>query len=496
MAKYSLTYDFGTGSVKGAVIGANYEPVAVSNEPYPMYAPAPGFAEQKVEDYLTSFKKLTGRLLSEANLSGEDIQGLVISQTSSSLIFVDAGGNALNDCVTWLDSRAGEQAAQLNEKVGFDGWATSKRVAAKVAWFMEKRPEVVAAARYMVDVSGFFYLQLTGKTAFDLTAAFATGFIFPISREWNQMFLDTVGLDPALLTDRILHSFDVVGHTDTAYAREVGLAPGTPVFAGCSDNANGHLGTGSIHPGDAHIYLGSSGWLSVTTPVDDDAISFTQLPSAIPGLGYEYFCTNSVGTSIDYLIKKCYREEAGSKDIYALLAEEAQSVEEDPKEVLFLPYLYGEEAPVDDAHVRGTLLNLDPTVTRAHVARAVMEGIAFNYRWIKENLEENGQWQVNFVRAIGGGARSDLHLQIIADVMGETVTRLANARFAGNIGLAACIDIGLGKAKDFSIIEDYIQEERSFEPRGQFKERYDRLFAAFKRAYHALQELYTDLNDQ
>ncbi|NMD43050.1 MAG: hypothetical protein GYA86_07050 [Firmicutes bacterium] len=496
MGRYSITYDFGTGSVKGAVLDAEHEPVAVASEPYPLFTPAPGFAEQKVEDYLSSFRKVTGRLLREMRLTGRDIEGVVISQTSSTLIFADADGNALCDCVTWLDSRAHEQAGRLNERVGLAGWATGKRVAAKVAWFMEKRPEVVTQAKYLVDVSGFFYLQLTGKTAFDLTAAFATGFIFPISREWNQFFLETVDIDPALLSDRILNSFDLVGYTDTAFARAVGFAPDTPVFAGCSDNANAHLGTGCIRPGDAHIYMGSSGWLALTTPIDDNAPSFTQLPSAIPGIGYEYFCTNSVGTSIDYLIREFYRDEAEKEERYTLIAGDVLSVADDPRDLLFLPYLFGEEAPVDDPHIRGTLLNLDFTVTRAHIARAVMEGIAFNYRWIKEKLQKEGRWNVNFIRAIGGAAQSDSHLQIIADVMDETIIRLAHARFAGNIGLATCVDIGLGKVKDFQVLDGYIKEEKIFNPRKQSSVRYDRLFEAFKRSYESLKDLYTSLNGQ
>jgi xylulokinase len=255
MKKYSITFDFGTGSVKGAVIDEKHEPIATTNEAYPMHTPQPGFAEQKVEDYLDSISKITKRLLQATSLSGNDIKGIVISQTSSSLIFADADGKALCDCVTWVDSRADKQAKILNERVGLDEFATSKRVTAKVLWFMENRPEVVANARFILDVSAYLYLQLTGKTAFDLTAAYAMGFIFPIAKEWNEQFIEVVGINPSLLSDRILDSYEVVGYTDTDFAKQVGFEPGTPVMAGCSDSANGQLGTACIHPGDAHIFL-------------------------------------------------------------------------------------------------------------------------------------------------------------------------------------------------------------------------------------------------
>ena len=169
-------------------------------------------------------------------------------------------------------------------------------------------------------------------------------------------------------------------------AEDAGFAPGTPIFAGCSDNANGHLGSGCIHPGDAHLYMGSSGWISVTVAMPNNSSNVMQ--SAIPGLGYEYYCTDSVGTSIDYLISEFYKKESqdNSIDIYTLIAEEAQSVEDKCEDTFFLPFLYGEEEPVLDPAVRGSLINIKPTTTRAHIARAVMEGTAFNYRWIKEKL--------------------------------------------------------------------------------------------------------------
>ncbi|NLL63023.1 MAG: hypothetical protein GX241_02075 [Ruminococcaceae bacterium] len=494
MPKYSITYDFGTGSVKGAIINAKHEPIASTTEAYPMYTPEPGFAEQKVEDYLSSFVKVTKRLLLQTNLTGEDIKGIVISQTSSSLLFADEKGKALCDCVTWVDSRAAEQAKNLNEMSGLDELATSKRVSAKIAWFLEKRPKVVAKAKYLLDVSAYMYLMLTGTTAMDLTAAYATGLIFPIDKEWNEAIVEMVGVDPALLPERIIDSFEIVGYTNTDYALEAGLVHGIPVFGGCSDNANGHLGTACINPGDAHIYMGSSGWLSVTTPIDDESASFNQLPSAIPGIGYEYFCTDSVGTTIDYLISTLYKEEADREDIYQLIQDEVKAIEDDEKQVLFLPYIFGEEAPIDDPNVRGTLLNVDSNVTRAHIMRAAMEGIGFNYRWIKENLKELDMWKVNFVRVIGGGAQSDAHVQIIADIMDEPIIRLDNTRFAGNIGLSMCIHIGLGEAKDFSELNKFIREEKTFHPRKKYRKRYDEMFEYFKRSYFSLKDLYTDMN--
>lgn len=494
MKKYTITYDFGTGSVKCAVIDEAYRCVGASNEAYPMYSVAPGFAEQKVSDYLDAMRKVTRRLLEQLDLTGESIQAIVISQTSSTLIFADENKEALCDCVTWVDSRAGKQAEELNRLVGVEGWATGKRVSAKIKWFIENRPEIVKQAKYLVDVSGYMYLKLTGETAFDITAAYATGLVYPIGKQWSEWAVKAVGIEPALLSDRIIDSCDTVGHTNGEFARSVGFKDGTPVFGGCSDNANGNLAAACIHPGDAQIYMGSSGWISVTSPLSGERSGALQMPSAVPGMGYEYFCTNSVGTSMDYLIREFYKEEAGSPNIYSIIEEDVRAAGNTPKDVIFMPFLYGEECPVDDAYVRGGLFNIDATVTRAHIARAVMEGIAFNFRWIKEQMEQMGLWNVNWIRVLGGGAQSDTHLQIIADVIGEKIKRVANPRFAGNIGLAVCADIGLGKQKSFDILDSYVKDDKEFYPQAEFKERYDRLFQAYKNIYSGLKDVYQSLN--
>lgn len=490
---YSITYDFGTGSVKGAVIDSDHDVVAWDLLPYKLHYPEPDFVIQKNEDYWDCFCQLTKRLIEKAGIRKEQVKGVVISQTTSTMIFVDENGTPLNDCLTWLDNRAVGEAGILNRRAGKE-WTQGKRVPAKVLWFLNNRPDIINKAAKLLDVSAYLYLRLTGHTAFDLTAADAYDLTKANSREWDPEKIACVGMDRSLLPDRIILSYEEIGRMLPGVAEEAGFAPGTPIFGGCSDNANGHIGAGCIRPGDAHLYMGSSGWISLTVELPQTEGNIMR--SAVPGIGYDYYCTDSVGTSIDYLINEFYREEKKSlgEEVYKFIAKEVESVEHNHEDTLFLAFLYGEEEPVLDPAVRASLLNVKATTSRAHIARAVMEGTAFNYLWIKKNLQERGVWKPNFVRAIGGGAQNDAHLQIIADVIDEKVVRLKNCRVAGNIGLSACVDIGLNEADDFNVLDNYVKDDKTFTPRPEFRERHDRLFDAYKRAYYGLKDVYETLN--
>ena len=496
LKEYSITYDFGTGSVKAALIDSDYDVVAWRSTPYKMYYPEPGFAVQKVEDYRDSFCTVTQSLFKETGIRGEQIKGVVISQTSSTMIFVDEDGRCLNDCVTWCDNRAVKQAGAINQETGIKDWTQGKRIPAKMRWFLDNEPEVVEKAKYLLDVSAYFYLILTGQTAFDWTAAVSYDFTKPGLMEWDPRPMDIVGMRRSLLPERIVASYEKVGEMISGFAEKAGFSVGTPIFGGCSDNANGHIGAGCIRPGDAHLYMGSSGWISVSAAMPQNLYTQNVLQSAVPGVGYHYYCTDSVGTSIDYFISEYYKKELEdpNTNIYSLVSNDILSVENDCQDTIFMPFLLGEEEPVLDPSVRGALLNIKTTTSRAHAARALVEGIAFNYRWIKEKLAGQDVWDINFLRVIGGGAQDDAQMQIIADIMDESLIRIKNTRVAGNVGLAACIDIGLGKAKDFTILDDHVKEDRVFVPRPEFKTRYDRLYALYKEAYYALKGIYEKLN--
>ncbi|WP_130862250.1 xylulokinase [Bacilliculturomica massiliensis] len=491
---YFITYDFGTGSVKAALIDESFKLEDVCCVPYSIISERPGWAVQRVEDYWDGFRKATETLLSRSGVDSRRVKGVAMSQTTADVIFVDARGEPLDDCVIWLDGRAEKQAAEINARAGRSLYQ-GKNVPPKVVWYQQNRPEIYGKARYLLDVSAYLYRKLTGEYAYDLSGAFGSQLLDEDTLEWSGEKLRLSGIPPSLLPERLVGSTEIVGQITAEAAAETGLFEGTPVFGGCSDNANGQVGSGCIRSGDVHLYLGSSAWFEVTTT--DTEPERGNYPSAVPGMRYHFRCTDTAGSGVDALLRMLYPQESARMGdrIYELLDEELKRAGEKTSDVLFLPYLFGEQDPVADTEVRGTILNVTDSTKRCHVLRAFVEGIAFNLLWMKEQqIRRTGRWTEKSIRAFGGGSQSRGIMQIAADVMGDTLVRLENPRTAGNIGLAVCAAVGLGMARDFSVLDGIVKEERSFVPDASAREAYDRKYQIFKTAYGALRETYERLN--
>jgi xylulokinase len=489
MSEYTIAYDFGTGSVKAALVGMDYQVAGYAVSAYPSHYPEPGWVEQHPEDYWDSFIKVTKELLAMPCADSGAIRGLVFSQTSAMIIFLDKEGNSLYDCVTWIDGRADEEAAMINQSAGVR-IAHEKSVGAKLLWFMRHRPDIAERADCMLDTSGYMFLKTTGEKAYEYTGANATWLYNKLNHTWDEDMFGLTGFPRRLIPERVAASTEIVGHVTEETARLTGLRAGTPVVGGCSDNANGQLGAGCVNIGDAHIYLGSSGWLSVTSE-----LSRKVMPSAIPGMGFHYYCTNSVGTSIDWAVQEFYREEKArlGSGIYQLIGKEAEACGRERGSLIFTPWLYGEESPVADGCVRGSLLGLKPTTRRVDVIRAVIEGIGFNFRWMKEQHEAEFGRLPDELAVIGGAGQTRAVVQTISDIMGVSLTTLKAHRFAGNVGLTACVDIALGRMKDFSQLPGLLRRDVAFTPDPALKEHYDAMFEIYKQAYEGLKETYEAL---
>jgi xylulokinase len=182
------------------------------------------------------------------------------------------------------------------------------------------------------------------------------------------------------------------------------------------------------------------------------------------------------------------------ENVFTLMDDAVQEVEAGSGRILFTPWMYGERSPVSDVYVRSTFLNLSCDHQREHMLRAVYEGVAYNLRWILEIMGHKFGWQQNVIRIIGGGARSDAWLQIIADVTGKRVEKVANPQQAGAVGAALVAAIGLGVYPDFQALKEVIQVTRTFEPRAENAAVYDELFDAYKKVYRALKGIYRQLN--
>lgn len=492
MEQYSLTFDFGSGSVKTALIDGNHRILASYNKPYSTYYPQKGWAVQDPEISWTCMQEATHEVMQSSGILPTQVKGIAISHTGSTIIFVDHRGRALSECVMWMDGRAVAQAHQLNELLGEELY-TGKNVIAKLRWFVEKQPELVQSAYKMLDLQGYLLYHITGNMVYEFTGARTTRLFDVYRGQWDESRFEISGFPHRLVPERVVHSEDLVGYVTSEAARLLGVEEGTPVFGGCCDHATAVLGAACVHPGDAHIYIGTSAWLAVTADGYSDVNSIR--PSPVPGQWYHYFESDSGGACIDYLIKNYYQKElAEGLDVYSLIGEESSDISS-YKDVMFLPFLTGASAPISDVHVRASLLNLESSTTRGQLARAVLEGIGFNLLWLKEFYQSKHGWNIRYLRGIGGGMMLPESIQTIANILGDPITTIRDPRFAGNIGLAVCIETGLKEyAEGYSILEKTGVFDRTFEPQEAQRERYERLYSIYKSAFYALSKIYNVLN--
>jgi xylulokinase len=207
--------------------------------------------------------------------------------------------------------------------------------------------------------------------------------------------------------------------------------------------------------------------------------------------------TETAGICLQWVADQFYRREQSDpemQNVFALMDAAVEEVEAGSGRILFTPWMYGERSPVSDVYVRSTFLNISCDHQREHMLRAVYEGVAYNLRWILEIMSHKFGWQQDAIRTIGGGARSDPWLQIIADVTGKRVEKVANPQQAGAVGAALIAAVGLGIYPDFQALKEVIQVTRTFEPRAENARLYNELFAAYKKVYRALRGIYRQLN--
>ena len=493
MKQYALTFDFGSGSVKAALIGSDHRILASFNRPYPTYYPQKGWAVQDPAIAWLSMQEATQQLLEVSGILPAQVKGIALSHTGSTILFVDRNGTPLNKCVMWMDGRAVDQAAWLNERLGRRLYS-GKNVIAKLRWFLENDPEMIRSAYKLLDLQGYLLFRMTGSMVYEFTCA-RTTWLFDVRRgQWDDSKFELSGFPRRLIPDRLVRSEELVGRLTAEAARLLGLAEGTPVFGGCCDHATAVLGAACVHPGDAHIYIGTSAWLAVTADQYSDVSTIR--PSPVPGQWYHYQESDSGGACVDFLLRNYYQKElAEGADVYSLVGEES-SDGSSYKDVLFLPFLTGASSPINDVRVRASLLNLEASTTRGQIARAVLDGLGFNLRWLKEFYASQHGWNIRSLRGIGGGMMLPASVQTIANILGDAITTMRDPRFAGNIGLAVCVETGLREYEEgYAILEKTGVFDRVYEPDPAMRERYDRLFTIYQSAFYALSQIYNQLNE-
>jgi xylulokinase len=457
-----LGLDVGTTGVKAALFAAeDGRTLASAFEGYPLYHPAPGWAEQEAEDWWRATCAATQACLALARAQGilpGQVRGLGLSGQMHGLVLLDAQDRVLRRSIIWSDQRSAAECEWITRSVGAarlidltSNPALTGFTAPKALWVRAHEPEIFARAVHLLTPKDYIRYRLTGALAMEITDAAGTLFLDVRRGEWSGELLERIGLDARLLPP-VRRSIDVCGEVSGEAATLTGLAAGTLVAGGGADNACGAVGSGVVKPGRVLLSIGTSGVVLVHAkePVVDRSGPVPRAHTfnhSVPTAWYLMAVTQAAGLSLRWLRDQIGLPEMalarwGVGDAYDLLAAEAAGTPPGCEGLLFLPYLQGERAPHLDPEARGGWIGLTARHDRRALIRSVLEGVAYSMRDCFQIIREQGL-PIEQVRVTGGGARSALWRQILADVL-ETELATTQAEEGPSFGAALLAGVAAG----------------------------------------------------
>ncbi len=436
--RYILGIDIGTTGARVLLLADTGEVISSDSSEYPISIPMPNWAEQHPDDWWQATVTATKACLDKAHAKSNDsieIEAIGLTGQMHSSVFLDSDGKVLRPAILWCDQRTESQCGQIVDTVGFDQLIsyTSNRALAgftapKILWLRENEPQVYERVHKVLLAKDYIRYKLTGGFATEVSDASGTLLFDVANRKWSQEMLLALRIPREWLPD-CYESTDITGYLSEEAASILGLTGGIPVVGGGGDQAAGAVGNGIVHGGLASCVLGTSGvvfWHSDEHVYDPEG-RLHSFCHAVPGKWHLMGVTLSAGGSLRWFRDTlCQQEikEAGQQgiDVYAAVINKAAGIVPGSEGLLFLPYLSGERTPHANAKARGAFVGLSLRHTRAHMARAVLEGIAMSLRDCLE-LGEGIGLEPQRINLSGGGARSDMWSQMIADVFGLELIR-------------------------------------------------------------------------
>jgi xylulokinase len=505
---------FALVSIRGEILDGEVEPLEVS-------LLEGGGAEQSPDHWWSAITRGARRLLARGRVPAESIVGLNTSVQWSGTVPVGADGRPLMDAIIWMDSRGAHHARRITggpvriEGYGIRRLATwirrtggvpthsGKDPIAHILYVKDALPEIYRGTSVFLEPRDYLNLRLTGRVASSpdcMTLHWVTDNRDLANVTYDQRLLRWAGLDRGKLPD-LLPAASVLGPILPEVARELGLPESVQVVIGMPDLLAAAVGAGTVRDHDAHLCMGTSSWLVCHVPAKKSDLlhNMASLPSSIPG---KYLLVNeqeSAGICLQWLKKDVFFHDDelgtgdGPLDAFRIFDRIAERVPPGSDGLIFTPWLNGERSPVDDRSVRGGFFNQSLDATRAHLVRAVLEGVAYNSRWLLMYVEKFIKRRLGSVTMIGGGGRSDLWCRIHADVLDRTIRQAEDPIYANARGAALQASAALGFIS-FDEIADLVPIAKTFEPDPANRAVYDRSFEEFRGIYKRNRRAFARLN--
>jgi xylulokinase len=495
---YLLAHDTGTGGDKAVLTDLQGRVIHSSYRPYPVHYPRAEWAEQDPEELWQAVAATTRTVLEESGIEPAQILGVGISAQMFNLLPVDEACRPVSPMLSWLDLRSTAQADRIlsGDTPSFlfqhtGNIPTAKDIIPKILWLKEERPDLWARTWKLLDCKEYIIFRLTGKVATDWHGASVYFLFDPQRKAWSEAACLRLGIPVEMLPDAYPCT-QVIGEVTPQAAQATGLLAGTPVVICAGDVAVAQSGSGANAVGKAHLSVGTATWvgLSIAPFVNDPVKPFWGLNHIDPS---RWILAGEMETGGGALMwfrdafcqEEAHQAEQSGLSTYQVLSQMADSVEPGSDRLLFAPWLSGERAPVLDHYARGAWIGLALSHTRAHLARAVMEGVAYHMRWICESIESLGL-PIGAINAIGGGSTSPVWSQIMSDVLGRPLHIVEHPLEAGAMGAALTVAVGMGVYPDMDAVDGLIRIHHTVEPRPALARRYGRMYEEYREVYDAL----------
>ena len=528
---YIIIYDFGTSSVKTCLfdIGSEIRLIASSTGSYGLYISDDGGAEQDTEEWWAALCSTTRDLFDRSNVRPEEIRGLAFCAQMQGTVLVDKDAKAVRRPMNYLDQKGIKEFKECmgsgmikvsgcslfklvrNLIVNYAGSTSAKDPVWKYKWVENNEPENYKKIYKWLDISDYLAARCTGRIIRTADSAFAT-FLYDTRKGkegWNKGLLKMYKVDPGHMPE-IIDSTDLVGGLTQKAAKELGLVEGIPVYGGGGDTTFVNIGAGCTSPGDTHIYVGTSGWVS--TFLDHQTVDvnsrITGVLSAKHGYFNYYAELETAGKCFDwvmnhlaldevgiYLDKKKVTDDVESKytSLYDYLSDEISKVPPGANGVIFTPWMHGNRSPFEDSNAAGMFFNIKIENGKRDMLRAVLEGICYHLRWLLESQERKEKTSET-IRFVGGGALSDVTCQILADVTGRKIETVKNTQEVGAIGTALVVAAGINGVDVLELAKKIVKADHIYVPDPKNKDVYERNYKVFKKLYKTNASNFRELN--
>lgn len=504
--EYLLGIDIGTSGTKSVLFDIDGTTISSKTCEYPLYQERNGWAEQEPEDWWEATAVGIRFVIEESKVNPKDIKGLGLSGQMHGLVMLDRQGKPLRRSIIWCDQRTGQEVEDMNRLLTPEKLiditanpALTGFTAAKILWVKKNEPEIYKKCAHILLPKDYIRYKLTGEFATEVSDASGMQLMDVSKREWSDEVLDTLGIDRELL-GKMYESPDVTGEVHKEAAMETGLAVGTIVVGGAGDNPAAAIGTGIVSEGSAFTTIGTSGVvyaISDKVAIDKKGRVHT-LCASVPGKWTVMSCTQGAGLSLQWLRNNvCSHEvlEAKQKgvDPYEIMTDRAAEVPIGANRLIYLPYLMGERSPHPDPDCRGTFFGLSAIHSRAHLIRAVLEGVAYSQLECVDVFREMGV-PIHDMMICGGGARSNLWRQMFADLYQCSVSTI-KADQGGALGAAILAGVGAGVYKDLEeACKKLISKKSMNEPIMKNSSEYQNYYQLYKELYITLFHSYKKLS--